>query len=66
MISRYFVDEPSLVAHTKSKVHRRRLKELKEGAYTQKDAELAIGLTTENKRVTVAVSEEAAQDVLMF
>eukprot|EP00158_Paraphelidium_tribonemae_P004068 Partr_v1_DN26547_c1_g3_i1_m3523 putative Zinc finger protein len=48
--SRYFVDQPSLDNHTKSKVHKRRLKNLKEGAYTIEESEAAVGLTTENSR----------------
>lgn len=39
-----------MLTHTKSKVHKRRLKELKEGAYTQEEAERAAGLTTDNKQ----------------
>ncbi|KJE95932.1 hypothetical protein CAOG_06321 [Capsaspora owczarzaki ATCC 30864] len=44
--ARYFIDELSLNVHFKSKVHRRRLKELKEPAYTQEDAEAAAGMST--------------------
>jgi bud site selection protein 20 len=44
--------------HIKSKVHKRRLKELKVPKYTKKDAEAAIGLKTEDwksKRVVDAM-----------
>ncbi|KAI9296542.1 hypothetical protein K502DRAFT_364103 [Neoconidiobolus thromboides FSU 785] len=46
--SRHFIDERSLKEHTRSKQHRRRLKDLKDGPYTQKDAEAAAGLGTDN------------------
>ncbi|KAJ3023168.1 Bud site selection protein 20 [Thoreauomyces humboldtii] len=42
--ARFFTDDVALVEHSKSKIHRRRLKELKDGPYTQKDAEAAAGL----------------------
>ncbi|KAI9221177.1 bud site selection-related protein, partial [Blastocladiella britannica] len=52
--SRYFINDESLVLHTKSKVHRRRLKELKDGPYTQAEAEAAVGLKTDNGRTKAA------------
>ncbi|XP_062511515.1 zinc finger protein 593-like [Corticium candelabrum] len=42
--ARYFVDMTSLQGHIKSKVHKRRLKELAEPAYTQREAEAAAGM----------------------
>lgn len=45
---RYFISMEPLEKHIKSKVHKRRIKELKAGVYTQKDAEAAVGLTTDN------------------
>eukprot|EP00834_Sanchytrium_tribonematis_P002731 NODE_90_length_21577_cov_0.697691.p15 type:complete len:119 gc:universal NODE_90_length_21577_cov_0.697691:6952-6596(-) len=45
---RCFLDQFTLEKHTKGKPHKRRLKQIKEGAYTQKEAELAVGLATEN------------------
>ncbi|KAI9010116.1 hypothetical protein DFJ74DRAFT_338010 [Hyaloraphidium curvatum] len=63
--ARYFVSEDALAKHTASKVHRRRLKELKEGAFTQKEAEEAVGLKTDSTQrrrttedVTMAGTEE--------
>ncbi|KAJ3149172.1 Bud site selection protein 20 [Geranomyces variabilis] len=46
--ARFFTTAASLVDHYKTKIHKRRLKELKEGPYTQKDAEAAAGLFTDN------------------
>eukprot|EP01147_Barroeca_monosierra_P010638 gene10638-2753_t len=42
--ARHFIDEFTLEAHRKSKVHKRRLKQLSETPYTQKEAEAAAGL----------------------
>lgn len=39
------------MTHTKSKVHKRRLKELREGAYTIEESERAAGLSgSDNKQ----------------
>ncbi|KAI9183964.1 hypothetical protein H9P43_003017 [Blastocladiella emersonii ATCC 22665] len=46
--ARYFVNDLSLQEHTKSKIHRRRLKEIKFGAFSQEEAEAAVGLKTDN------------------
>ncbi|KAI4592478.1 Bud site selection protein 20 [Pestalotiopsis sp. 9143b] len=46
--AKWFEGEASLVLHQKGKPHRRRVKQLKEEPYTQKEAEAAIGLTTDN------------------
>ncbi|XP_065837875.1 zinc finger protein 593-like [Oscarella lobularis] len=43
--SRHFIDEKSLSEHVKSKVHKRRLKELSRAPpYTQEEADAAAGL----------------------
>ncbi|XP_019403555.1 PREDICTED: zinc finger protein 593 [Crocodylus porosus] len=42
--ARYFVDLSSLTEHCRSKVHKRRLKELREEPYTQEEAERAAGM----------------------
>ncbi|KAL3982122.1 Zinc-finger double-stranded RNA-binding family protein [Acanthocheilonema viteae] len=44
--ARYFIDEKSLSSHRSSKVHRQRLKRLREPAYTQREAEESVGLKT--------------------
>ncbi|KAK7904870.1 hypothetical protein WMY93_017477 [Mugilogobius chulae] len=42
--ARYFVDLRSMKEHFKSKVHKRRLKQLSEEPYTQAEAERAAGM----------------------
>ncbi|TIB78305.1 bud site selection-related protein [Wallemia mellicola] len=42
--ARYFESDVALKGHSKTKVHRRRLKDLKEPAYTQAEADAAVGL----------------------
>ncbi|CAM4687312.1 unnamed protein product [Caretta caretta] len=42
--ARYFVDLNSMKEHFKSKVHKRRLKQLSEEPYTQQEAERAAGM----------------------
>lgn len=46
--AKWFESENSLVSHVKAKPHKRRVKELREEAYTQKEAEAATGLRTDN------------------
>ncbi|KAJ1914428.1 hypothetical protein IWQ60_008814 [Tieghemiomyces parasiticus] len=46
--ARHFVDERCLTIHQKTRAHRLRLKRLKEEVYTQKEAEAAVGLYTDN------------------
>ncbi|KAL7006971.1 hypothetical protein EMMF5_003555 [Cystobasidiomycetes sp. EMM_F5] len=48
--SRHFISTEALATHTKTKVHKRRMKALKDEPYSQKEAELAAGLGTDNKR----------------
>jgi bud site selection protein 20 len=50
--NRYFISEHAINEHTRSKEHKKRLRELKEPPYTQAEAEAAVGLTTENRRPT--------------
>jgi bud site selection protein 20 len=47
--SRYFVNRESLAEHCRTKAHKKRVKTLqKDTPYTQKEAELAAGLKTDN------------------
>lgn len=48
--SRYFETDVALKTHWRSKVHKRRCKELKEPAYTIEESERAAGLGREDKR----------------
>ncbi|XP_026719125.1 zinc finger protein 593, partial [Athene cunicularia] len=41
---RYFVDLTSMKEHFRSKVHKKRLKQLREAPYTQEEAERAAGM----------------------
>uniref|UniRef100_A0A8D2NRR9 Zinc finger protein 593 n=1 Tax=Zosterops lateralis melanops TaxID=1220523 RepID=A0A8D2NRR9_ZOSLA len=41
---RYFVDLNSMKEHFRSKVHKKRLKQLREAPYTQEEAERAAGM----------------------
>ncbi|BCR83122.1 putative C2H2 finger domain protein [Aspergillus chevalieri] len=46
--AKWFESEYNLVAHTKGKNHKRRLRLLREDPHTQKMAEAAVGLGTDN------------------
>jgi len=46
--AKWFESETNLVAHRKGKPHRRQVKQLREEAYTQKEADAAVGLRTDN------------------
>lgn len=51
--AKWFESELNFGKHTKGKPHKKRVKQLKEEPYSQKEAEAAIGLTTNNGRKTV-------------
>jgi len=59
--AKWFESEHSLVAHRKGSTHKRRVKSLKDEPYTQKEAEAAIGLRTDNGSRQAA--KENTQDV---
>ncbi|KAJ8456323.1 hypothetical protein ONZ45_g11465 [Pleurotus djamor] len=48
--AKYYETDNALQSHWKSKVHKRRCKQLKEPAYTIEEAERAAGLGREDKR----------------
>jgi bud site selection protein 20 len=49
--ARHFITKEALLDHEKTKLHKKRVKMLENGeAYTQKEAELAAGLGTDNGR----------------
>ena len=50
---RYFETDHALRSHWKTKVHKRRLKQLKEPAYTIEESERAAGLGRESSRPNV-------------
>ncbi|KAJ4388167.1 hypothetical protein N0V93_008774 [Gnomoniopsis smithogilvyi] len=47
--AKWYDMESTLIAHRRGKPHKRRVKQLKEEPYTQKTAEAAVGLWTDNK-----------------
>jgi bud site selection protein 20 len=52
--SRYFIGREALAEHCRTKAHKKRVKVLKnDTAYTQKEAELAAGLQTDNGKVVL-------------
>ncbi|KAI7829183.1 hypothetical protein BX661DRAFT_181513 [Kickxella alabastrina] len=61
--SRYYTEDKMLVEHRRGREHKRRLRDLKDPAYTQKEAEAAAGLTTDNGR-TVSSSMPGPQSLL--
>ncbi|KAL2210632.1 hypothetical protein CC79DRAFT_1331004 [Sarocladium strictum] len=48
--AKWFDTEASLVGHRRQKPHKRRVKQLREGPYTQEEAEAAVGLRVDNGR----------------
>lgn len=64
--AKWFESETNLVKHGKGKPHKRRLRQLREEPYTQKEAEAAVGLGTDNgpagRRVEEAKMEAMDED----
>ncbi|OTA99953.1 hypothetical protein M426DRAFT_246403 [Hypoxylon sp. CI-4A] len=61
--AKWFESEVNLVVHRKGKPHKRRVKQLREEPYTQKEAEAAVGIRTDNegpKQTEQAVHNEVA------
>jgi len=48
--AKWFEGENNLASHRRGKNHKRRVKELRAEAHTQKGADAAVGLTTDNGR----------------
>merc|ERR1712014_204053 len=48
--AKHFESETNYAKHEKGKPHKRRVRQLKEEPYSQKEAEAAVGLTTDNGR----------------
>ena len=66
LLHRYFETDPALTSHWRSKVHKRRCKQLKEPAYTIEEAERAGGLGREGKRtIRTVVGVGAIMDVVV-
>ncbi|KAJ1724319.1 hypothetical protein LPJ53_001402 [Coemansia erecta] len=46
--AKYYIDDRTLAEHRRGREHKRRIRDLKAPAYTQKEAEAAVGLATDN------------------
>jgi len=58
--AKWFDTETNLVGHQKGKPHKRRVKQLREEPFTQKEAEAAVGLRTDNNRPAPSQREDVA------
>lgn len=56
--AKYYIDRRALTEHMKSKVHKRRLRQLKDEPYTQAEAEAAAGMGSYQKAKEVVVPKE--------
>lgn len=65
--AKWFEGENSLLQHRKGKNHKRRIRALRAEPYTQKEAEAAVGLRTDNGRnnalATASEEQPAAMEV---
>uniref|UniRef100_A0A8C0F7C1 Zinc finger protein 593 n=1 Tax=Bubo bubo TaxID=30461 RepID=A0A8C0F7C1_BUBBB len=60
---RYFVDLTSMKEHFRSKVHKKRLKQLREAPYTQEEAERAAGMGSYIPPKKVEVQTQPLEEV---
>lgn len=61
--AKWFESEDNLTKHARGKPHKRRVKQLTEEPYSQKEAEAATGLSTDNGRQPQVVMDEDIQTV---
>ncbi|XP_009469194.1 PREDICTED: zinc finger protein 593 [Nipponia nippon] len=61
--ARYFVDLTSMKEHFRSKVHKKRLKQLREAPYTQEEAERAAGMGSYIPPKKVEVQTQPLEEV---
>lgn len=61
--AKWFSDQTNFINHAKGKPHKRRVRQLKEEPYSQREAEAAVGLTTDNGRKGAVVKEAEMEDV---
>ena len=65
--AKWFESENNYVEHGKGKPHKRRVKQLRDEPYSQKEAEAAVGLTTNNgqrlKEIEMVDVEPEVEDV---
>ncbi|KAH8830064.1 hypothetical protein DL96DRAFT_1461629 [Flagelloscypha sp. PMI_526] len=57
--AKYFESDHALKTHWKTKIHKRRCKQLREPAYTIEEAEQAAGLGRDNRRATHGTTESS-------
>jgi bud site selection protein 20 len=60
--AKFFESETNMLAHQKGKVHKRRVKALKEEPYSIKEAEAGMGFTTDNGKRTAAPAPMEVDD----
>lgn len=61
--AKWFESEANQVKHVRGKPHKRRLRQLKEDPYSQKEADAAIGLVTDNgKKVMEAEMVDVGEE----
>lgn len=63
--AKWFESEYSQLTHLKGSAHKRRVKALKDEPYTQKEAEAAIGLRTDNGPRQAAKDDTQSMEVEM-
>ncbi|KAF2144674.1 uncharacterized protein K452DRAFT_198425, partial [Aplosporella prunicola CBS 121167] len=56
--AKWFESDYNLVAHRRGKPHKRRVRQLREEPYSQKEAEAAVGLTTDNGSRTTSAARQ--------
>lgn len=61
--AKWYESEVNFDKHRKAKPHKRRVKQLKEEPYSQKEAEAAIGLGTDNGRRKATDDNAGSMDV---
>ncbi|TFK39609.1 hypothetical protein BDQ12DRAFT_698215 [Crucibulum laeve] len=62
--AKYYETDAALQSHWRSKVHKRRCKQLREPAYTIEESERAAGLGKEGKRATATETTPAVEMIV--
>jgi hypothetical protein len=62
---RYYETDNAIKAHWKTKIHKKRCKNLREPAYTIEESERAAGLGKEGKRPSTTLSSTLTPEVVM-
>jgi hypothetical protein len=64
-VLRYYETDNAIKAHWKTKIHKKRCKNLREPAYTIEESERAAGLGKEGKRPSTTLSSTLTPEVVM-